>query len=100
LRDLAGLVVAYDAYRLSLGGKDLPVRDGFTGDQRFFLAYAHAWRWKARDACLDQIPQTNPNPPSFVRPQTVRNIDARYAAFDVKPGDKLYLAPEERINPW
>lgn len=98
--DLAGLVVAYDAYRLSLDGKELPVVDGFTGDQRFFLAYAHAWRWKAREAYLDQIMQTDPHPPTFVRPQTVRNIDAWYAAFDVQPGDALYLPPEERVNPW
>jgi len=98
--DLAGLVVAYDAYRLSLDGEELPVVDGFTGDQRFFLAYAQVWRWKARDAYLDQLLKTNPHPPSSVRPQTVRNIDAWYAAFDVQPGDKLYLAPEDRINPW
>lgn len=98
--DLAGVIVAYDAYRLSLGGEELPVKDGFTGDQRFFLAYAQAWRWKARDAALDQRLKADPHPPSFVRPQTVRNVDAWYAAFDVKPGEKLYLPPEERSNPW
>ena len=98
--DVAGLTVAYDAYRLSLGGKEAPVLDGFTGDQRFFLAYAQMWRWKGRDAYLDQLLKTDPHPPTFLRPRTVRNIDAWYAAFDVQPGDKLYLAPEARINPW
>lgn len=100
IADVAGLTVAYDAYRLSLDGKDLPVVDGFTGDQRFFLAYAQAWRWKARDAWLDQLLQRDFHPPSDVRPQTVRNIDAWYAAFNVQPGDKLYLAPEDRVEPW
>ena len=98
--DVAGLTVAYDAYRLSLGGKEAPVLDGFTGDQRFFLAYAQMWRWKGRDAYLDQLLKTDPHPPTFLRPRTVRNIDAWYAAFDVQPGDKLYLAPKARINPW
>jgi putative endopeptidase len=74
--------------------------DGFTGDQRFFIGYAQAWRWKARDAWLDQLLQRNFHPPNDVRPQTVRNIDAWYVAFDVQPGDKLYLAPEDRVQPW
>jgi putative endopeptidase len=76
------------------------VLDGFTGDQRFFLAYAQMWRWKARDAYLDQLLKVDPHPPTFLRPRTVRNIDAWYTAFDIQPGDKLYLAPNARINPW
>ncbi|HRX63127.1 MAG TPA: M13 family metallopeptidase [Candidatus Competibacter sp.] len=100
LADVAGIQVAYDAYRLSLHGKELPVVDGFTGDQRFFIGYAQAWRMKPRDAYLDQLLKTDFHPPSNVRPQTVRNIDAWYVAFNVKPGDKLYLKPEDRVQPW
>lgn len=100
LADVAGLQVAYDAYRLSLHGKELPVVDGFTGDQRFFMGYAQAWRWKATDAWRDQLLKRDVHPPSDIRPQTVRNIDSWYAAFDVKPGDKLYLKPEARVQPW
>jgi putative endopeptidase len=100
IADVAGLTVSYDAYRRSLGGKEAPVIDGFTGDQRFFLAYAQMWRWKPRDAYLEQLLRVEVHPPTFVRPNTVRNIDAWYTAFDVKPGDKLYLPPEHRINPW
>lgn len=100
IADVAGLTVAYDAYRRSLGGKEPPVIDGFTAGQRFFLSYAQMWRWKPRDAYLDQLLKTDVHPPTHVRPYTVRNIDAWYTAFDVKPGAKLYLAPEARINPW
>lgn len=100
IADVAGLTVAYDAYRRSLEGKEPPVIDGFSGDQRFFLAYAQMWRWKARDAYLDQLLKTDVHPPTFVRPSTVRNIDSWYSAFGVQAGDKLYLAPDQRINPW
>jgi len=100
LADVAGLQVAYDAYRLSLDGKELPVVDGFTGDQRFFIGYAQAWRWKPRDAYLDQLLKRDFHPPSNLRPQTVRNIDAWYTAFNVQPDDKLYLAPKDRVQPW
>ena len=100
IADVAGLTVAYDAYQLSLDGKPEPIIDGYTGEQRFFLAYAHMWRWKPRDAYLDQLLKVDFHPPTHVRPQTVRNIDAWYNAFDVKPGDKLYLEPNDRVNPW
>ncbi len=100
IADLAGLVVAHDAYKRSLGGKEAPVLDGFTGDQRFFLAYGQAWRWKGRDAAVDRLLKTDPHPPSAIRPNTVRNIDAWYQAFNVQPGDKLYLKPEDRVRPW
>lgn len=100
IADLAGLVVAYDAYHRSLGGAPAPVLDGFTGDQRFFLAFAQAWRWKGRDEAVERLLKTDAHPPSSVRPNTVRNIDAWYQAFDVQPGDKLYLAPEDRVKLW
>ncbi len=100
IADLAGLVVAYDAYYRSLGGAPAPVIDGFTADQRFFLAYGQAWRWKGRDEAVERLMKTDAHPPSSVRPNTVRNIDAWYQAFDVRPGDKLYLAPEDRVRLW
>ncbi|MEF8718544.1 MAG: M13 family metallopeptidase [Candidatus Accumulibacter necessarius] len=100
IADLAGLVVAYDAYQRSLGGRAAPVLDGYTGDQRFFMAYAQAWRWKGREAAVEQLMRTDAHPPSAVRPNTVRNIDAWYQAFGVQPGDKLYLPPAERIRLW
>ena len=100
IADVAGLVVAYDAYQRSLGGQPAPVLDGYTADQRFFMAYAQAWRWKGRDAAVDQLMKTDPHPPSSVRPNTVRNLDVWYPAFDVQPGDRLYLTPEERVRLW
>jgi len=100
IADLAGLVVAHDAYKRSLGGKDAPVLDGYTGDQRFFLSYGQAWRWKGRDAAVDRLLKTDPHPPSAIRPNTVRNIDAWYDAFNVQPGDKLYLKTEDRVRLW
>ncbi|MFN8092689.1 MAG: M13 family metallopeptidase [Vicinamibacteria bacterium] len=100
IADVAGLVVARDAYVRSLGGRPAPVVDGYTADQRFFMAYAQAWRWKGREAAVDRQMKTDPHPPSAVRPNTVRNVDAWYDAFGVKPGDKLYLPPEERVRLW
>ena len=100
ITDVAGLVVAYDAYQSSLDGKPAPVLDGYTADQRFFMAYAQAWRWKGRDAAVDQLMKTDPHPPSSVRPNTVRNLDAWYSAFDVQPGEKLYLKPDDRVRLW
>ncbi|WP_407695724.1 M13 family metallopeptidase [Sphingomonas changnyeongensis] len=100
IADLAGLTVAYDAYQLSLGGRKAPVIDGFTGDQRFFLGWAQVWRSKYREAQLLQQLTTDPHTPSHFRPYVVRNLDAWYKAFDVKPGDKGYLAPEARIKVW
>src|SRR5205823_8344822 len=86
--------------KLSLHGKELPVVDGLTGDQRFFLAFAQSWRQKIRDAALRSQIVTNEHAPSRERAQTVRNIDPWYAAYDVKPGEKLYLKPEERVRIW
>ena len=100
IADLAGLAAAYDAYRASLGGKEAPVIDGFTGDQRFFIAYAQAWATKMREAALRQRIATDGHAPGNYRALTVRNLDAWYDAFDVQPGDALYLAPEERVKIW
>ena len=100
IADVAGLAAAYDGYKLSLKGKPLPVIDGLTGDQRFFLAFAQAWRHKVREAALRQQIVTDGHAPDRERAQTVRNIDAWYKAYDVKPGEKLYLAPADRVRIW
>ena len=100
IADVAGLAAAYDAYKLSLHGKELPVVDGLTGDQRFFLAYAQSWRQKIRDEALRSQITTNEHAPDRERAQIVRNIDAWYDAYDVKMGQKLYLKPEERVRMW
>ncbi len=100
IADVAGLAAAYDAYHASLGGKEAPVIDGFTGDQRFFIAYAQAWATKMRDGLLRLQIATNGHAPGQYRALTVRNLDAWYKAFDVKPGDKLYLHREKRVRIW
>ncbi|MFM5884638.1 MAG: M13 family metallopeptidase [Novosphingobium sp.] len=100
IADVAGLAAAYDAYRASLGGKEAPVIDGYTGDQRFFIAYAQAWATKMRDEALRGRIATDGHAPGMYRALTVRNLDAWYKAFDVKPGDKLYLPPEKRVKVW
>ena len=99
--DLGGLSVAYEAYRLSLKGDEAPKIDGFTGDQRFFLGWAQIWRRLYRPQELLKRLVTDPHSPSEYRVNgIVRNMDAWYAAFDVKPGDELYLAPEDRVRLW
>jgi len=100
IADVAGLQASYDAYRASLGGKEAPVIDGFTGDQRFFIAFAQTWATKMRDETMRARIATDGHAPGNYRALTVRNIDAWYVAFDVKPGDKLYLAPEQRVKVW
>ncbi|HEX3423448.1 MAG TPA: M13 family metallopeptidase [Sphingomicrobium sp.] len=100
IADVAGLGAAYEAYKASLGGKPAPVIDGLTGDQRFFLAFAQSWAAKWRPEALRQIVLTNEHAPDQFRAQTVRNIDAWYPAFNVKPGQKLYLAPSDRVKIW
>ncbi len=100
IADVAGLSAAYDAYKKSLGGKEAPVIDGFTGDQRFFIAYAQSWATKMREAQLRQRIATDGHAPGQYRALTVRNLDAWYTAFNVQPGDKLYLAPEKRVKIW
>ena len=100
IADLAGLQASLDAYHLSLGGKPAPVVDGYTGDQQFFLAFAQSWRAKFREAALRQRILTDVHAPAQYRAETVRNLDAWYSAFDVKPGEGLYLAPAERVRIW
>ncbi|MBO9517443.1 MAG: M13 family metallopeptidase [Porphyrobacter sp.] len=100
IADVAGLAAAYDAYHASLGGKPAPEIEGFTGDQRFFIAYAQAWATKMREAALRQRIATDGHAPGQYRALTVRNLDAWYDAFGVKPGDKLYLSPEQRVRIW
>ncbi|MBO9577088.1 MAG: M13 family peptidase, partial [Sphingobium sp.] len=100
IADVAGLQAAYVAYHKSLGGKEAPVIDGLTGDQRFFLAFGQAWRSKMRDAALRSQVVGNEHAPSSWRALTVRNNDAWYSAFDVKDGQKLFLKPEDRVKIW
>ncbi len=100
IADVAGLAAAYDAYRASLNGKEAPVIDGLTGDQRFFIAYAQSWATKMRDETLRARVATDGHSPGNFRALTVRNLDPWYAAFNVKPGDKLYLAPDKRVKVW
>ena len=99
--DLGGLSMAYTAYKLSLKGRPAPVIDGLTGDQRFFLAWAQVWKAKYREEALVNQLKTDPHsPPQYRINGPLRNLDEWYAAFDVKPGDKLYLPPEQRVRIW
>ena len=100
IADVAGLGAAYEAYKASLNGKPAPLIDGLTGDQRFFLAFAQAHASKMREGYLRQIVTTNEHAPDRFRALTVRNLDAWYSAFGVKPGQKLYLPPEQRVKVW
>lgn len=98
--DLAGLTIAYDAYQHSLGGKKPPVVDGFTADQRFYLGWAQIWRRNYREANLRARLLTDPHAPSIQRAWVVRNLDPWYGAFGAKDGQKLYLAPAQRVRIW
>jgi len=101
IADLGGALVALDAYHNSLGNAGAAVLDGLTGDQRFFLGYAQSWRHKSTDDSTRQLIVSNPHAPAQYRVNgVVRNIDAWYEAFNVKPGDKLFLAPENRARIW
>ena len=99
--DLAGLTIAYRAYVNSLNGEPSPVMDGYTGEQRVFLGWAQVWKNKARDEFVRNQVLSDPHSPADYRVNgTVVNIPAFYEAFDVKPGDDLYLPPEERVTIW
>jgi len=100
IADLAGLTVAYQAYKLSLNGKPAPVIDGLTGDQRFFLGWGQVWRRLYRDQELANRLVTDPHSPSEFRTAVVRNLDSWYDAFKSKAGDKLFLAPDKRVRIW
>jgi predicted metalloendopeptidase len=99
--DLGGLNMAYHAYQLSLKGKPAPVIDGLTGDQRFFLSWAQVWRTKTRDGQLREYVMSDVHSPAYFRVNgPLPNIDEWYKAFDVHPGDKLYIKPEDRVSIW
>jgi putative endopeptidase len=102
LADLGGLEVAYAAYRLYVRRHgEPPVIDGFTGDQRFFVAYAQSWQGKQREGAVRAQLLSNPHSPDAFRVNgIVRNVDTWYAAFDVAPGDALYLPPDQRVHVW
>ena len=99
--DMSGLEVAYEAYKISLNGKPSPVIDGLTGDQRFFLAFAQAWRGEQRDDAIKTQVASDPHSPRRYRViGPLRNLDAWYAAFNVQPGSKFYIPPEKRVRIW
>jgi putative endopeptidase len=99
--DLSGLAVAYRAYKISLQGKEAPVIDGFTGDQRFFMGWAQVWRIKAREAALrNQLLTDSHSPGQYRAFVPLTNFDPFYAAWNVKPGDKLYREPADRVKIW
>ncbi len=110
IADLSGLTMAYRAYQRSLDAngdgtvsqnEQAPVIDGFTGDQRFFMGWAGAWRSMAREAALRQQLQTDPHSPGEYRANgPLGHVDAFYTAFDVQPGDPMYVAPADRIRLW
>ena len=100
IADVAGISAAYDGYKASLAGKPAPEQDGFNGDQQFFIAYGQNWGSKDREAALRQEVLTDSHSPGQYRCAEVRNIDAWYAAFGVKPGEALYLAADDRVRIW
>jgi putative endopeptidase len=101
IADLGGVLLALDAYRASLHGAPAAVLDGYTGDQRVFLGWAQVWRAKSRpDALKQQTTSDSHSPARFRVDGPLRNVDAWYEAFGVRPGDKLYLKPEDRVRIW
>jgi putative endopeptidase len=100
IADIAGLNIAWDAYQRSLKGKPAPVIDGKSGAERFYLGYGQIWRTKYRDAAMERQLTVGPHSPGNFRPQTVRNHAPWYETFGVQPGEKLYLAPGERVGIW
>ncbi|MGZ6039427.1 MAG: M13 family metallopeptidase [Phenylobacterium sp.] len=101
IADLGGLLLALDAYHTSLHGAAAPIVDGLTGDQRVFLGWAQVWRGKTRDDALRQQLVSDPHSPERARVDVpMRNVDAFYAAFGLKPGDAMYVAPADRVRIW
>jgi putative endopeptidase len=99
--DLGGILMALDAYHISLKGQPAPAIDGFTGDQRVFLGWGQVWRTQIRDDQLRQLIMTNSHSPGMIRAVApLRNVDAWYDAFGIKEGDKQYVKPEERVRIW
>jgi predicted metalloendopeptidase len=100
IADVAGVAAAYDAYHLALQGKQAAPVSGFNGDQLFFLSFGQTWRTKMREPALRQRVVADGHAPPEYRADTVRNLDAWYDAFNVQPGQKLYLAPQDRVRVW
>ncbi len=100
IADNAGISASFDAYHASLAGKSAPVQDGFSGDQQFFIAFGQNYGSKEREEMLRQQVMTDPHAPAEYRADGVRNVDAWYPAFNVQPGEKLYLAPPDRVQIW
>jgi len=100
IADIAGLLASYDAYKLSLNGKQDETRDSFTGDQRFFISFGQSWRSKSREAQLRKEIATDGHAPEMYRADTVRNMDPWYDAFSVHAPQKLYLAQPDRVHVW
>ena len=100
MADLGGVIVGHRAYQIALAGKETPVLGGFTGEQRFYLGWAQMWRMKYREAALRQQLLSDPHPPGEQRADIVRNRPEWYEAFGVKAGDRLYIAPEQRVDVW
>ncbi|MDQ6911460.1 MAG: M13 family metallopeptidase [Verrucomicrobiota bacterium] len=101
IADLGGLTIALDAYRASLKGKPAPVIDGLTGDQRVFLGWAQAWRGKLRDDAIRKQVVSDPHSPRQYRVNgPARNIDDWYTSFEVKPNEKLFVDPKDRVRIW
>lgn len=101
IADVSGLAIAYQAWQLSLGGKPAKKIDGLTGPERFFYGYAQIWRGKRREQALIELVKSNPHSPDEYRANgAVRNEQGFYDTFGVKPGDKLYLPPQERVKIW
>jgi len=100
IADLAGLLVAHDAYIISLKGKPDVVIGGLTGEQRFFLAFAQRWRKAQSETVLRRQIASDNHPPGEYRSDTVRNVESWYKAYDIAPGDRLFLKPEDRVVVW
>jgi predicted metalloendopeptidase len=101
IADLAGLIMAYRAWKILQAGSDTPALEGFSGDQRFFIGYARSWRAKQRPEYLTEMLVSDPHSPSRYRViGALRNMPEFYAAFDVKEGDAMYLPDDERVTIW
>ncbi len=101
IADLAGIAIALKAYHISLNGNPAPVIDGLTGDQRFYLSFGQIWRAKLREGALRaQVLSNEHSPPQFRAIGATRNQDEWYEAFGVKPGEKYYLPPDQRVHLW
>jgi len=98
--DLGGLTIALRAYMISLEGREVPTRDGLTGQQRLFLNWAYVWRTKRRKELAQQYLTTDPHSPPEFRANIARNLVEFHEAFDIVPGDGLWLEPEDRVRIW